>query len=286
MNADFTRINFGQININAETQRRGELFVDKQLCAFALNFLASLWNKSYATMINTLLFDLDGTLVQHGHTLMPPILAQWGFPRDPAVVDDAVHRQIDWVYQQTALEGGALHDDVYFEYQRRLLADLGIPDPDDARARQLDDYFATQPVPPLFNDTLATLDALDSNLKLGLITQRGRGGATKFLREYDLLNRFDAVICGDDGHGRKPTAGPFQAALALLDSHPNRALFVGDRIDDDCEGAHAVGLRAFLIDRDGRHVEASQGREDFVHLRALTDLLPHLSSNLTGATRD
>ncbi len=227
--------------------------------------------------INAILFDLDGTLVQHGHTLMPPILSQWGFPRDPAVVDDAVHRQIDWVYQQTALEGGALYDDVYFEYQRRLLVDLDIPDADDTRAQHLYDYFASQPLPPLFDDTLSTLDALNGDLRLGVITQRGREGATKFLRGHHLLERFDAIICGDDGHGRKPTAGPFQAALALLGSRAERALFVGDRIDDDCEGAHAAGLRAFLIDRDGRFVDDSHGREDFVRLQALTELLPHVN---------
>lgn len=233
-------------------------------------------------MIDTLLFDLDGTLVQHGHVLMPPILARWGFPRDAALVDEIVHRQINWVYQQTALKGGALYDDVYFEYQRRLLADLGIPDSDDARARELDDYFATQPVPPLFGDTLTTLAALNGDLRLGIITQRGRMGATKFLREHKLAERFEAVICGDDGHGRKPTAGPFQAALALLGSQPAQTLFIGDRIDDDCEGAHAVGLRAFLIDRDGHYIEAAQGREDFVRLHTLTDLLPHVN----GADHD
>jgi FMN phosphatase YigB (HAD superfamily) len=46
--------------------------------------------------------------------------------------------------------------------------------------------------------------------------------------------------------------------LDLLDVEPEAAAMVGDSPDDDVEGARALGIRAFLIDRDGRF----PGRDD------------------------
>ena len=45
---------------------------------------------------------------------------------------------------------------------------------------------------------------------------------------------------------------------------------VGDTIEDDIEGARAVGMRAILVDREGRHPDVP-GRID--DLRALPGAL-------------
>ncbi|MCB0140922.1 MAG: HAD family hydrolase, partial [Caldilineaceae bacterium] len=94
---------------------------------------------------------------------------------------------------------------------------------------------------------------------------------------HGLTELFQTIVAGDDGHGRKPNAGPFHAALHHLQSAGPHAVFIGDRIDDDCEGALAAGLRtAFLIDRAGIHAETAAERTDFIHLAELVDLLAHL----------
>ena len=61
----------------------------------------------------------------------------------------------------------------------------------------------------------------------------------------------------------KPSPTIFQAVLALLDVQPGAAVMIGDSPDDDVAGAEAVGIRALLLDREGKH-----DRED-----ALTTLL-------------
>ena len=48
--------------------------------------------------IDTVIFDLDGTLVEHGHALLPPLLAEWGYPRSYDAVKEAVARQIHYFY--------------------------------------------------------------------------------------------------------------------------------------------------------------------------------------------
>ena len=41
--------------------------------------------------------------------------------------------------------------------------------------------------------------------------------------------------------------------LELLGVEPGDAAMVGDTVEDDVEGALAVGMRAILVDREGRY---------------------------------
>ncbi len=226
--------------------------------------------------IDAILFDLDGTLVQHGQVLLPAQLAAWGYPRSPAVVDAAFSVQIQWFYSYTAQLMAAGREDPHL-FQRlyeRVTMELEIDDP--AIPLRMGAYFAANPVPPLFDDVLPLLLNLRKTaLPLGIITQRDRLGAQRFLAEHNLHTCFSVLIAGDDGHGRKPAPDPFYVALKKMSVAPARAIFIGDRIDDDCGGAIAAGLIPFLIDRNNQHADET-ANADFVCLRRLTDLLVHL----------
>lgn len=228
--------------------------------------------------MNTVLFDLDGTLVQHSHVLLPPILAEWGEARTLDAVTDAFARQILWFYDHVA--DAELHGWVktlWIRFYGHVLDDLGIPDTDHSRATWIYAFFEENPVPPLYPDVPEVLTSLSSaGWKMGIITQRSRAGACRFLTSHDLLARFPVVIAGDDGHGRKPDAAPFLTALDKLDTPPDKAVFVGDRIDDDCEGALSAGLGAFLIDREGLHSHVDHTDAGYTALNHLSDLLGHL----------
>ena len=55
-------------------------------------------------------------------------------------------------------------------------------------------------------------------------------------------------------HGKtKPHASIFRNVLELLAVRPEEAVMVGDSIEDDVDGALAVGMTALLVDRDGRY---------------------------------
>ena len=59
-------------------------------------------------------------------------------------------------------------------------------------------------------------------------------------------------------HGKtKPHASIFRAALELLELEPGHALMVGDTVEDDVEGARAVGIDALLLDRLGLYPDFS-----------------------------
>jgi putative hydrolase of the HAD superfamily len=60
-----------------------------------------------------------------------------------------------------------------------------------------------------------------------------------------------SVAINSREHGKvKPDPSIFSAALAALGVEPESAAMVGDSPEDDIAGARALGLRAYLLDRD------------------------------------
>jgi putative hydrolase of the HAD superfamily len=74
-------------------------------------------------------------------------------------------------------------------------------------------------------------------------------------------------------HGKvKPSPTIFLAVLDLLDVEPTAAVMVGDSLLDDVEGARSLGIRAFLIDREGRFPERDDALPTLLALPALLGL--------------
>ena len=117
----------------------------------------------------------------------------------------------------------------------------------------------------LFDDVPPTLDGLRARgLKLGLLSNTARD-LDVFVAHHGLV--VDAVLTSR-AHGKtKPHEAIFLRMLELLDVGAAEAVMVGDTIEDDIEGARAVGMRAVLVDREGRLPRTSPGRID--DLRAL-----------------
>ena len=235
-------------------------------------------NKPNFDQIDTVLFDLDGTIVEHGHALLPPLFAEWGYERADEAVKEATASGVYHFYNHiAAAEEQGWVSELYRQFYHLVLENLDIPDENEERAADVQRFFNTNPVPPLFQDVRPAIDALvQCGYRLGVITQRGREGAERFLDEHEIRSHFPVIVAGDDGHGRKPTAEPFLHALSTLDSEPKSAIYIGDRIDDDCEGATGAGLGAFLIDRDGIFLLQASERDDFIHLTDLAHLLDFL----------
>ena len=74
-------------------------------------------------------------------------------------------------------------------------------------------------------------------------------------------------------HGRvKPHPTIFQAALDTLGVPARDAVMVGDSLEEDIEGARALGMRAILIDREERHPEVEERLTDLFGLPAALGL--------------
>jgi putative hydrolase of the HAD superfamily len=129
----------------------------------------------------------------------------------------------------------------------------------------------------LYDDVLPAIAELRAHgLRLGLVSNASRD-LEAFSRHHGL--DVDAWI-SSGSHGKvKPSPTIFRAVLELLDAAPEESAMVGDQPSDDVDGARAIGMRAFLLDREGRY----PGRDDT--LGSLAELPGALGLTGTGSRR-
>ena len=128
-------------------------------------------------------------------------------------------------------------------------------------------------------DNLAVLAELRRRgLKLGLISN-----VTLLpdlmradIEALGIGQHLDAALFSSEVGVRKPDERIFRTMLERLDVEPADAVFVGDRLLDDIEGAHNVGMRGVLT-HEFRVEEDERVRPDAV-IERLPDLLPVIDS--------
>ncbi len=98
----------------------------------------------------------------------------------------------------------------------------------------------------------AALDRAAATGRVGLITNGGRPTQIKKLRALGIEDRFDARVFIDPGAGvyPKPDAAPFERALSMLETEPDRAVHVGDSLHADVAGANAMGIDSAWVGTD------------------------------------
>ena len=217
-------------------------------------------------MLQAVLFDVDFTLVKPGPDLGPGgyqlLGRRFGLELDPARYSEARTAAIEAVERHPELD----HDEeVWVLFTERIIRGMG-GDSDRAyecaveMTRAWDHAYNFE----LFEDSLPVLAELrEHGLKIGLVSNTGRDLAA-FVAHHAL----DVdVALGSASHGKtKPHPAIFQAALDQLEVSAEEAVMVGDSPEDDIEGARALGMRAFLVDRDDRFPEIEDRLSD---LRAL-----------------
>jgi putative hydrolase of the HAD superfamily len=116
----------------------------------------------------------------------------------------------------------------------------------------------------LFEDAVPVLQALrGAGLKIGLVSNTSRD-LGRFVDHFSL--DVDAWI-SSGAHGKvKPSPSIFLAVLDQLEVMPAEAAMVGDSPLDDVDGARALGMRALLLDREGRFPERDDTLPDLTAL--------------------
>ena len=217
-------------------------------------------------MLKAVLFDVDFTLVKPGPDLGPEgyqlLGRRFGLELDPARYAEARVAAIETLERHQELD----HDEeIWVLFTERIIRGMG-GDSDRAYecAVEMTRGWEQAANFELFEDTLPVLTELRAHgLKIGLVSNTGRD-LVAFVAHHAL----DVdVALGSATHGKtKPHPTIFQAALDELGVSAEEAAMVGDSPEDDVEGARALGMRAFLVDRDNRFPDLDDRLPD---LRAL-----------------
>jgi HAD superfamily hydrolase (TIGR01662 family) len=223
-------------------------------------------------MIRAVLFDVDFTLARPGPELMPEgyvsCAATHGLALEPSRYEAAREAAFVDLQRHPELD----HDEeIWIAFTERIVLGMGGAVPASyACAVEITKGWELHENFELYEDVLPVVEELRrAGLKIGLVTNSSRD-VNAFARHHAL--DVDATI-GSLEHGKtKPHASIFAALLELLDVESADAAMVGDTLADDIEGALALGMRAVLVDRYGRHPAYEPRLEDLYGLPAALGL--------------
>lgn len=202
--------------------------------------------------VEVVLFDLDDTLFAHRAAVDAAIVAHL----EAAGLDtaDAVARwhELEELHYPRYLAG-----ELGFFEQRRirvreLAAPLGVDLSDDGDADAWYEAYFGEYVRAwsLHDDALPCLDALAARgIRVGIITNGELDFQTDKLTAVALAERMEHVIASGDVGVAKPDRRIFELAVRRFGVAPDRAAYVGDRLQTDAIGARDAGLLGIWLDR-------------------------------------
>ena len=224
--------------------------------------------------LRAVLFDVDFTIAKPGPDLGPEGYRQlgerFGLDLDPERYAEARAHAVGTVERHPELD----HDEeVWVLFTEQIIRGMG-GNTDRAYECAVEMTRAWEHAHnfEIFEDVLPTLAELRAHgLKIGLVSNTGRN-LDEFVAHHGL--EVDAAVSSGTHGKTKPHPTIFLSALKRLVVEPADAVMIGDSIEDDVEGAKAVGMRGFLLDRENRYPEVEEKLTDLRALPAALGLSP------------
>jgi putative hydrolase of the HAD superfamily len=221
------------------------------------------------TKVRAVLLDALGTLVE----LQPPapqlrrLLREAGFEVTEEQAAAGFMAEIAY-YLDHHLDGS---DRQRLERLRDRCAEelrkaIGVPGLDHANARRamlgaLE--FTAYP------DVLPALGELRGRGVTLVVASNWDCSLSDWLRPPGILELVDGVVTSAEVGAAKPSPRVFERALAVAGVEAGEALHVGDKVDNDLEGAAAAGVRGVLVQRDGQPPAGVEAIRSLSELAAL-----------------
>ena len=98
----------------------------------------------------------------------------------------------------------------------------------------------------LFPEVRLVLKTLGERYRLGIIANQGKDLLDR-LERFGILDNFEIIINSTDIGFSKPDLRIFQVALEKANIEPSKAVYVGDRVDNDMVPAKKLGMRTIRL---------------------------------------
>ena len=224
--------------------------------------------------IEAVLFDIDGTLLDHDRAMERGLAAALVGLRPDLPDGELAELLAEWLRLEHLHYGSYLAGEASLTEQRRrrargLLAALGVTEP---QAHELDEWFAAylagyRAAWELFDDVVPALEALGERAA-GVITNADLDLQRAKLERFGLERRLRTLVASSEDGVAKPEPAIFRRAAAAIGLPPERVAYVGDRLEVDARGAAAAGMVGVWIDRAG----GGGGSGDVTVIGSLTEL--------------
>lgn len=223
--------------------------------------------------IDTVLFDLDHTLVAYNRTSGELLAASFeARGLDPLFPVEAYYERFDELRDQhDSIE--SLRADCFERLARERGHDPSMGREVATAYAELRDQTNVSFVP----GARTVLDRLHGRVDLGVVTN-GTGEAQRAKIDAVGLDRWiDATVFAGEEVPSKPEAAPFERALTRLGSTPASAVHVGDSLSSDVAGANAAGLHSVWL-ADGDELEPGAPTAPTHRIDSVGDLLALLDA--------
>ncbi|MDH5449125.1 MAG: HAD family hydrolase [Candidatus Bathyarchaeota archaeon] len=203
--------------------------------------------------VKAVLFDLGGTLIRTAAIpeIYMRILDCFGVKVSSNEILEA-HKanEKEFDIAQGQLDLG---QDFWIAWNLRVLESIGIRENREFLAKKIDELWWEHADLQTYPDVKSTLVQLKANgVKLGIVTNGFKRDFKQILDRLKLTSFFDVTVGIDSCNKAKPDKEIFLYALDQLGVRSNEALFIGDSVKYDYEGAKRAGLKPFVIDREGK----------------------------------
>ena len=188
--------------------------------------------------MKTVLFDLDGTLVDTAHDLGLALNIQLARHGKPALAHDVIwHGASHCSRGLLALGFGITPADADFEAKKVEYLDL------------YETVFTNKPI--LLPGIVDLLDELDARgVKWGIVTNKPRRFSVDLTKavnmgDKSLYERSACLLCGDDAAQPKPAPDTLLMACKETATKPNECIYVGDA-ERDVQAGKAAGMKTVV----------------------------------------
>ncbi len=178
----------------------------------------------------TILFDLDGTLIDSTEAILESFRYAFGRFSEPPPADHEIKRLIgyplDVMFESLGAKGHSVDEYVaaYKECYREISREKTVPLPGAKSAVEEAAEFAV----------------------LGVVTTKTARYSVELLEHMGLMDRFEVLVGREDVENPKPHPEPILRALDLLGRGSENCWMVGDTLLD-VEAARAAGVAPFAL---------------------------------------
>ena len=195
----------------------------------------------------TILFDLDGTLIDSTEAILESFHNSFDVYNYPHPSDEEIKRLIghplDSMYLDLGIEQNLVWDYVktYKEHYQKIYTDKTV----------------------LLDYAVEAIQEAQKIARLGVVTTKTGLYSRKLLEHYGLMDAFEVLIGREDVEHPKPHPEPIEKAMSIMNSNKEECWMIGDtRLD--IESAQRAGVKS---------VGVTSGYDKFEELLTLTDII-------------
>lgn len=177
--------------------------------------------------VNTVLFDLDGTLVDSApeiHAAINSAMEHCGLPGIPEqYVRNWVGLGTGFIIRKLLTDSGRAHKAVYSDSEFEEVYDLFLSTYRKTNGKNSFLY-------PLVHETLTKIKGF--NIKTGIVTNRPAEFTESLISQFELDDLIDTLVCADQFGSYKPEPDMLLHAVRELGGAPGVSVMVGDSMSD------------------------------------------------------